>query len=278
MLNTFDQELERLDGIETDFLRILYYDLPKNFSGTYQSHAYTRFCTILKGEKHIAIKDRAFTYDKSQFLLLPAHTEVQMDIDQPTRAMVFELNDALFDQVIRQSQLGSSTTFTQQALKDVFLQSNDMQLFDAIQHITEMTVQNGQSEHFLLDLYAQKLVYHLLRIKPIGDQILSGTGNPMQRAIDYMSVHLNEPITIHSIAKKLQMSESNFSHAFKKQMGLTPQKYLHQLKMKKAVELLKSVNVTEAALDLGYENPSHFIRLFKDAYGLTPKQYQKFHG
>lgn len=277
MLNTFDQDLERLDGIETDFLRILYYDLPQNFSGTYQSHAYTRFCTILTGEKHIAIQDRDFTYDKSQFLLLPAHTEVQMDIEKPTRAMVFELNDSLFDKVIRQSQIGDSTGFTQQALRDVFLQPHDIEILDAIGHMTQLTVTSGQSEHFLLDLYAQKLVYHLLRMKPIGDQILSGSGNPMQRAIDYMSAHLNEAITIQSIAKKLQMSESNFSHAFKKQMGLTPQKYLHQLKMEKAAQLLKFENVTDAALDLGYENPSHFIRLFKDAYGLTPKQYQKCH-
>lgn len=275
MLNTFDEELERLDGIETDFLRILYYDLPKDFSGNYQSHAYTRFCTIVNGEKHIAIKNKAFTYDKSKFLLLPPHTEVQMDIETPTRAMVFELNDALFDKVIRQAQIGSSSGFTQQALRDVFLQANDLQIFDAIQHMTEMSVKQGQSEHFLLDLYAQKLVYHLLRIKPIGDQILSGSGNPMQRAVDYMKAHINEPIAIQTIAKKLQMSESNFSHAFKKQMGVTPQKYLHQLKMDKAVELLKVQNVTDVALDLGYENPSHFIRLFKDVYGLTPKQFQK---
>lgn len=277
MLNTFDEELERLDGIETDFLRILYYDLPKHFSGKYQSHDYTRFCTIVSGEKHIAIKDKAFTYDKSKFLLLPPHTEVQMDIETPTKAMVFELNDALFDSVIRQAQIGSASGFTKQALKDVFLQANDLQIFDAINQMTEMAVHRGQSEHFLLDLYAQKLVYHLLRIKPIGDQILSGSGNPMQRAIDYMTAHVNEPIAIQGIAKKLQMSESNFSHAFKKQMGVSPQKYLHKLKMDKAVQLLKTQNVTDVALDLGYENPSHFIRLFKENYGLTPKQYQKCH-
>ncbi len=277
MLNTFDHELERLDGIETDFLRILYYDLPKNFSGTYQSHAYTRFCTILSGEKHIAIGNKAFTYDKNNFLLLPAHTEVQMDIHQPTRALVFELNDALFDKVIRQSQADVSPHFNQRALQEVFLQKNDLQISDAIHQMTAMTIQKEHTEPFLLDLYAQKLVYHLLNIKPIGDQILNSSGNPMQRAIDYMSLHLNEPIAIHTVAKKLQMSESNFSHAFKKQMGISPQKYLHQLKMTQAAELLKTQNVTDAALDLGYENPSHFIRLFKDAYGLTPKQYQKIH-
>lgn len=200
-----------------------------------------------------------------------------MDIETPTRAMVFELNDALFDKVIQQAQIDSASNFTQQALKDVFLQTNDLQIFDAINHMTEMSVHQGHSEHFLLDLYAQKLVYHLLKIKPIGDQILSHSGNPMQRAIDFMADHVSEPVTIQTVAKNLQMSESNFSHAFKKQMGLSPQKYLHKLKMDKAVQLLKSQNVTDVALDLGYENPSHFIRLFKETYGLTPKQYQKYH-
>jgi len=35
-------------------------------------------------------------------------------------------------------------------------------------------------------------------------------------------------------------------------------------------------NVTEVAYDLGYENISHFIKLFKDKFGMTPKKYMLY--
>jgi len=38
--------------------------------------------------------------------------------------------------------------------------------------------------------------------------------------------------------------------------------------------MLKTQNVTEVAYDLGYYNISHFILLFKNKYGITPKQFK----
>ncbi|MGY5708961.1 helix-turn-helix domain-containing protein [Vibrio cincinnatiensis] len=56
--------------------------------------------------------------------------------------------------------------------------------------------------------------------------------------------------------------------------GQTPTAYLTEIKLQQAKPLLRQVSVTEAALELGYENISYFIRLFKNKFGLTPKQYQ----
>lgn len=54
---------------------------------------------------------------------------------------------------------------------------------------------------------------------------------------------------------------------------MTPTDYLTNLKLNEATRLLKSNSVTEVAYDLGYENISHFINLFRKKFGLTPKQY-----
>jgi AraC-like DNA-binding protein len=49
--------------------------------------------------------------------------------------------------------------------------------------------------------------------------------------------------------------------------------------MEKAQELVGQLSVTDAAIELGYDNISHFIALFKSYYGLTPGQYKKkLHG
>jgi AraC-like DNA-binding protein len=70
------------------------------------------------------------------------------------------------------------------------------------------------------------------------------------------------------------MSESNFCQYFKKITGCTPVQYFINFKMEKAIEMLKKESVTDVAFDLGYDNISYFILIFKKMYGMTPKQYQ----
>lgn len=273
MLHSFDTKLEKLNGFETDFLRILYYDLPQNYSGTYQSQGYTRVCTILEGEKHIAVKEKEFSYDHSNTLILPSYSKVYMTIAKPTKALVFELNDTLIQKVAKNAQTplntGKSTSFN-----ELLLGKHDHNIQEDLSQLIKISSKKGQKERFLIDLYAQKLVYDMLQTNLTGNLILNQTFNPMQRAIDFMQKHISEPLQVSSIAKSLNMSESSFSHAFKKEMGITPQKYMHQIKLDRAVELLSHQSVTATALELGYENPSHFIKLFKTTFGMTPKQFQ----
>ena len=106
MLNDFDRRLEKIEGFETDYVRLLYYDLPKDFSSSYKTYHYTRFCTILSGEKKVTLgHDHKFTYGENNYLLLPAHTTVQMDMDVNTRALVFELSDDLIEDVFSKVRL-----------------------------------------------------------------------------------------------------------------------------------------------------------------------------
>ena len=57
-------------------------------------------------------------------------------------------------------------------------------------------------------------------------------------------------------------------------MNITPGEYITNLKLIRAKEMLRTQNVTEVAYDLGYDNISYFITIFKNKYGITPKQYK----
>lgn len=64
---------------------------------------------------------------------------------------------------------------------------------------------------------------------------------------------------------------------FRKELGMTPHKYLTNLRLQAAAELLCSAynsgNITEVALMCGFKNPLYFSRLFKKKYGISPKEY-----
>jgi AraC-like DNA-binding protein len=142
-----------------------------------------------------------------------------------------------------------------------------------LQQLTSSSYTHNK-EPFLIDLYAQKLIYNLLHTEEANDIIVRQTLNPMDKAIQYIKENIDQPLSSKAVADYFNMSLSNFSHTFKKYVGQTPNKYINTLKMDQAKNLLATMSVTEAAFELGYETPSHFIRLFKQYYDLTPKQYQ----
>jgi AraC-like DNA-binding protein len=277
MLHSFDAQLEKLDGFETDFVKILYYDLPKCYFGNYKSYGYSRICTILEGEKQITIKNKTYTYDHNQTLLLPPHSTVHMNIEKPTKALVFELNDQLIQSVVSNANIKNKETLMESPFNELLIGNHDQNIMADVHQLIDISRSKDLCDPFILDLYAQKLVYGFLNIQKTSGLIMNQMLSPMQRAISHMKKHIHEPISIHFIAEQINMSESSFSHAFKKQMNVTPQKYMQNLKLECAIKLLAENSVTDVAFELGYENPSYFIRLFKEAYGVTPKQFQ-LHG
>lgn len=273
MLHSFDATLEKLDGYETDYVKILYYDLPANFADTYQTYGNTRFCTILEGDKHITAQNKSFTYDKNKSLLLPAYSKVYMEIDKPTQALVFELNDKLIESVVKKVEIKTHHDTEFNPSSQVVVNNFSNHIKNDLQQLTSSS-SSSQKEPFLIDLYAQKLIYDLLHLEKANDIIVRQIRNPMDKAIQYMEKNICTALSSNDVANYFNMSLSNFSHTFKKYVGLTPNQYIKTLKMERATLLLANMSVTESAFELGYETPSHFIKLFKQHYNLTPKQYQ----
>lgn len=274
MLTNFRRDLELVDGLETDYLKLLYYDLAP-MTSDYKSYEYSRLCTILEGRKHISVnKDSGFTYRPSQFILLPPHSSVHMDIDIHTRALVLEINDSLLRSVIEKIILDIDADYASLKEDRFFLGDIEQGLRRCLNSLATVSMTSDKNKEFLMDLYAQELVYHLVKVKGIQQVMTLEHTHPIHKAVKYIQKNILSHISISDLAYDLNMSETNFCNSFKKIMGMTPKEYITNLKLAQAKVMLKSKNVTEVSYDLGYENISHFIALFKNKYGVTPKQYK----
>lgn len=87
--------------------------------------------------------------------------------------------------------------------------------------------------------------------------------------------NLAEPPSLEALGKKIGCSHFYLSRIFSTQTGQTITQYLRQLRMEKAAELLKSreYNVTEVALEVGYNSLSHFSAAFQETFGCCPGLY-----
>lgn len=91
-------------------------------------------------------------------------------------------------------------------------------------------------------------------------------------------IHFNYmSITVNDIIEYVGFTRSYFTTTFKEHVGVSPQKYLLQYRMKKACEQLESTDntVKEIASSVGYENALTFSRSFKQVYGISPTDYRQ---
>lgn len=102
------------------------------------------------------------------------------------------------------------------------------------------------------------------------------TPKELTSIIEYINSHIYEDIKITDICKALYISQSTVERRFKEHLKMSPVEFIRQKKMVLAAEMLKSgESVTNVGQTVGYADNSHFIKLFKRYYGVTPYQYKK---
>lgn len=86
-----------------------------------------------------------------------------------------------------------------------------------------------------------------------------------------------ETVNISELYSESHYSQSALSIQFKKHLGMTLVQYVTRLKLEYAANLLKKTDYStqHIALKIGFQNLSHFNRLFKKHYNLPPAQYRK---
>ena len=93
----------------------------------------------------------------------------------------------------------------------------------------------------------------------------------IRQAYVYIDEHIGSDMTVASIAETFCMSESRFSHLFRKEAGMSVANYLVSRKLYFTyLGLMKGKNITTAALDAGFSDPSHFAATNKRMFGLSP--------
>jgi AraC-like DNA-binding protein len=97
----------------------------------------------------------------------------------------------------------------------------------------------------------------------------------VEHVICLLKEDLAEPPSLEELGRKVGCSHFYLSRSFSAQTGKTITHYLRQLRMDKAAELLRNGehNVTEVALEVGYNSLSHFSATFHATFGCCPGLY-----
>lgn len=93
----------------------------------------------------------------------------------------------------------------------------------------------------------------------------------VNKVLQYVDKHLEEPISIEQIAKYVGYSEYHFLRMFKSCMNMTIMEYVNRRKLIKASEdILNGVKVIDVAFKYGWQSHSGFTKAFKKEFGFYP--------
>ena len=99
---------------------------------------------------------------------------------------------------------------------------------------------------------------------------------PISQCVDYIYAHINDRLTIETLAEHTSLSPSYLSRLFKQNLGISVSDYIREKKIEKAQNLLRfsDFSYIEISNYLSFSSQSHFIQTFEHYVGMTPKQYR----
>jgi AraC-like DNA-binding protein len=102
--------------------------------------------------------------------------------------------------------------------------------------------------------------------------------DPVQRAESFIATHFASRLDVAWVARHVSfVSVSQLARLFRSQRGISPLRYLKQVRGERAAQLLLSGTETISLIGrrVGYRNASHFVRDFRVMFGVTPLDYRR---
>ena len=99
----------------------------------------------------------------------------------------------------------------------------------------------------------------------------------VQKALDYIKINFHMPISLDTVSRESGVSRYHLSRMFRESTGMTFKQYLNQKRVSEAKLLMQSqnMNVSDACFSSGFNDLSHFSRIFKRIEKISPSKFRQ---
>ena len=177
----------------------------------------------------------------------------------------------------------NSMIFRQYIVMDMFFAASHFltQITDGREQLGEPFESPEQMQKIVSDLeatvvYIKELFTKIMQVRDA--QTTEHNSDVVENAKKYISENYHdEELTLNTVAHEVNVSPNHLSAMFSQKTGQTFVKYLTDVRMHRAKELLKctSKRSNEICEEVGYRDPHYFSHLFKKNVGCSPIQYRE---
>jgi AraC-like DNA-binding protein len=240
------------------------------------------FVHVLSGRKTWRTTDGTWIAEKGQTLFFKKGAAVvYQDFKDDFCVMLFFVSDNFIRDVVREVSGQLSGRHIGDSLRKAAIMVNgDVTLAAYFQSMLAYFTGTTKPAETILTLKLKELVVSIL----LGDnnpelaayfQSLLKSDAPVLPQI--MEANFCYNLALEDFARLFHRSLSTFKRDFRKYYNQSPGKWLLQKRLEYSAVLLKNpgLNVSQVALDCGFEDLSHFSRAFKEKFGVSPANYRK---
>lgn len=233
------------------------------------------FIYIQQGQEVLTkSNNQPLVLNSGEGLLLPQGLRLHSDFVHETSGLEAFL--VFFDdQLIAQFLSATEISCAKDDIEDACVISASALLEGYFKHV-QMLTETEKTSIALWQTKLLELLHTLYLINPSVAGLLAGqrTLSPKRNLVRLLEDRQILKLSVSDMAALSGRSLASFNRDFKALHQTSPKQWLLNKRMSYARDLLETtdLNVTEVALQVGYENPSHFISAFKARQGLTPNQ------
>ncbi|MDU8885094.1 AraC family transcriptional regulator [Yeosuana sp. MJ-SS3] len=179
----------------------------------------------------------------------------------------FELEELnTLSKFFNRAKLGFAATSSKNSISELFLSLKTASKFERFLILLQLIKLLSYCNYISLSSFINEKKYTEVE------------GKRMQNVFEYTMSHFTEDITLSKISNIANMTKNAFCKYFKRRTNKTYFKFLNELRVEHASNLLLSVNdfsVAEIAYQSGFNNISNFNRLFKSIKKESPSMFRK---
>ena len=262
------------------------YHNPDSFFGyPLHSHPEYEINMISKGKGTRIIGDKVDKYEDTDLALLGPNlhhywdnSEVDKNIFPTTAVTFIQFEEHLFGNFLHKADFQPIRLMLQYAARGIeFYGQTKIDAMEQMQHLTrlegfEATLQFLKFLHFLATSEEKRLIASA----GYSTKIITKESRRMDEVYQYILQNFHKKMPIKEVAAIANMSESAFSHFFKKSTNRSYMLFVTEIRLRQACQLLTAsqLNISEIAFKCGYSNLSNFNRLFKKYKGCTAIEYR----
>ena len=284
----YKHKVENLINIEK-IITIHYFELIKSFVGDYESHDFYELVYSLKSDIFLNLDNEKIQLKEGEMIIIKPNVVHSITADNINNPDIFINSFSTKSDTIqvlnnRVVPLNKKMERYIYAIIEESKRTFNIPISDPYTKKMEFMDNRPIGGLQIIKNYLEIMLINILRY------IANGTNsdivflinenyksNLSGAIIEYLNNHINESIKIKDLEDKFNYNKSYLFSVFKKQTGHTIIDYFNELKIIKAKQLLSNskLSIKEISIQLSFDTPSYFCKVFKGIKKITPLQYRR---
>jgi AraC-type DNA-binding domain-containing proteins len=240
------------------------------------SHDLYHYIFVVDGAGIIEIDGKEYTLKRKNFYLTPKNIEHWFEADDKAGLQTIEVKFNLSDPSVieKANQL------------PVIMEGNRFGIEKSLEFMMDEALEKGELYTDIINIKFCEILLYMIKKNMVDndtakdiniDYNMRENDSLFEPVISYMRKNMGLPMDLNDLSSMTHLNKTYFCKMFTLKYGISPIRYLNEMRISKAKELLhySDKNITQISYEVGFQSVHYFSRYFTQKEGIGPYEYKQ---